>query len=256
LLKEIIRLTMYIQERALPQALGNQTDFCWRLPEVGEEKRGGQRETSDLRQSTDSTKTEDVDAVTTGFEAGLSREAELRVLLADAHDQLLRRDEEALASIYNLQTNLAAALQKNTHAGARGDGVDFEPSRHLAYQRLIHRIREVVSTSLPPEATVIVVTKGDSELLRLDSRRAWHFPQAEDGAFAGYHPANSDEAIAHLEALRVKGGDFLVFPNSAFWWLGYYVEFGQYLETRYRVVVREEDTCVIFALREPAAERR
>jgi glycosyltransferase involved in cell wall biosynthesis len=123
-------------------------------------------------------------------------------------------------------------------------------NRQRVYRGLIPRVREVVQRALPPDATTIVVSKGDSEMLKLDGRRAWHFPQREDGVYAGYYPSDSAAAIAHLEALRAKGGEFLVFPQSAFWWLEHYVEFRQHLESQYRVLLREEDTCLIFQLRE------
>ena len=35
-----------------------------------------------------------------------------------------------------------------------------------------------------------------------------------DGRYAGHHPADSDEAIAHLTALREAGADFLVIPGT------------------------------------------
>lgn len=53
---------------------------------------------------------------------------------------------------------------------------------------------------------MIVVSRGDSDLLNLGGRQAWHFPQTEDGVYAGYYPADSTEAITHLEVLRAKGG--------------------------------------------------
>ena len=53
---------------------------------------------------------------------------------------------------------------------------------------------------------MLVVSNGDDELLELGAeRRGWHFPQMEDGTYAGYHPADSAEAIAHCEALRGAG---------------------------------------------------
>jgi len=122
----------------------------------------------------------------------------------------------------------------------------WSPSQNQQYDVL----RKVLHASLPLDATVIVVSKGDDELLQLGGRKAWHFPQDEHGGYAGYYPADSAEAIAHLEALRVKGGDFLLFPHLAFWWLDHYVDFKKHLESRYRQVVRNEDTCLIFALRE------
>ena len=127
---------------------------------------------------------------------------------------------------------------------------------HLDYQNLILRFQRVVQRAVPSDATVIVVSKGDVELLKLDGRQAWHFPQREDGVYAGYYPPNSAAAIAHLEALRAKGGEFLVFPQTSFWWLEHYGEFKQHLESQYRVLVREKNTCLIFALFEPGARKQ
>lgn len=137
-------------------------------------------------------------------------------------------------------------------------GERWEPYRRrrsAEYQRLTERIRETVRTALPPDSIVIVVSRGDEELLKLDGRRAWHFPRTEDGVYAGYYPADSAKAIAHLEALRAKGGDFLLFPRTTFWWLEHYAEFKQHLERQYRVIVHQEDTCVIFALRESETDQ-
>jgi glycosyltransferase involved in cell wall biosynthesis len=119
-----------------------------------------------------------------------------------------------------------------------------------AYQELVRCIREVVRTVLPAQATVIVVSKGDNELIKLNGNRAWHFPQNEEGVYVGYHPADSGEAIAHLEELRVKGGEFLLFPGTAFWWLEQYVEFGQHLDGCYRRVW-DDDLCIIYELSAP-----
>jgi glycosyltransferase involved in cell wall biosynthesis len=119
---------------------------------------------------------------------------------------------------------------------------------HTAYQDMILRVQEVVRRTLPPDATVIVVSKGDRELLDLDGRTAWHFPQREDGIYAGYYPSDSATAIAHLEALQAKGGQYLLFPETAFWWLDHYKAFKEHLESRSRPVAHEDDTCLIFDL--------
>ena len=98
------------------------------------------------------------------------------------------------------------------------------------YRDLVERIREVVDRELPPDATVLVVSNGDDELLELGAnRRGWHFPQTEDGTYAGHHPADSAEAIAHLEALREKGATHILFPQTAFWWLDFYEAFRELL---------------------------
>jgi hypothetical protein len=114
------------------------------------------------------------------------------------------------------------------------------------YQQLMARIRAVVQTALPLHATVLVVSRGDDELLKLDARTAWHFPRNADGLYAGYNPADSAAAIAHLEELRAQGAEFLLFPATALWWLDHYAEFRRHLESRYRVIVSQTDSCVIF----------
>jgi hypothetical protein len=116
------------------------------------------------------------------------------------------------------------------------------------YVELTERIRSVVAESLPPQATVLVVSRGDDELLRLKGRRGLHFPAAADGSWAGHHPADSDEAVAELEAMRERGGEFVLFPRTGLWWLDFYGGLKEHLESRYRAVVREEGVCVIFAL--------
>jgi hypothetical protein len=118
------------------------------------------------------------------------------------------------------------------------------------YQLLLHQIRAVAYAALPAGARVLVVSKGDNELLKLDGRRAWHFPQTEDGLYAGYYPGSSATAIAHLEALRAKGGEFLLLPSTALWWLEHYAEFGQHLNSRYRRIYAGEP-CVVYQLSEP-----
>ena len=41
---------------------------------------------------------------------------------------------------------------------------------------------DAADRALPPDATVLVVSHGDDELLELGAaRRGWHFPQQEDG---------------------------------------------------------------------------
>jgi GT2 family glycosyltransferase len=149
-------------------------------------------------------------------------------------------------------TGRAGALfQANRQRFEAKWGVSWEPHRrrpNLAYRQLAERVCEIVRASVPADATVIVVSKGDDELLDLGLRRAWHFPQDDEGAYAGYYPADSTEAIIQLERLRDRGGEYLVIPRSALWWLDYYGELRQYLQSRCRLVVHRDDACVIFGL--------
>ena len=226
------------------------------------------------------------------------------------------------------------------------------------FHEMVGRIRDIVRERLPPDAIVAVATGGHSELLRLDSRRGWHFPQEEQsskgelfaqgaegsvatpawidagmtyefslyggmdrskllarllvrgvanpvliasaesvpqeparedgvlltaipnpvpaaeepgttnitwstgdgsegqvyvlsaGVYPGHDPVNSDEAWARLESVKRKGAEYLIMPAQSFWWLDDYQEFRKRVEARYAAVARDEDTCIIFDLRE------
>jgi hypothetical protein len=115
----------------------------------------------------------------------------------------------------------------------------------LEYRQLIERIKTVVRAVVPPEATVLVVSKGDNELLSLEGREGWHFPREPDGRYAGHHPADSAAAIAHLEELRKNGGEYLLFPSTSFWWLDYYKELADHLKNRYRMVFDHSDCRIV-----------
>src|SRR5262249_25023548 len=109
----------------------------------------------------------------------------------------------------------------------------FVPVGHLRYRLLLGRIAEVVRASLPPQAAVLVVSRGDPELVRLAGPKAWHFLRTAEGAYAGHNLADSAEAILRLEELRDRGAEFLLFPATALWWLDHYEEFRRHLESRY-----------------------
>jgi 2-polyprenyl-3-methyl-5-hydroxy-6-metoxy-1,4-benzoquinol methylase len=237
------QLPVLSREKEAAQHLA--ADLQHQLQEQGSAVEAYRREIAERRQA-DEGREEQVRALTARVDLLLDREKELREMLLDAHDQLLRRDEE-------FKVAMATALQQKVHPVPTASPPEQKavPSDFLRYQLLIHRLREFVQAGVPPGATVLVVSKGDNELLQLDQRMGWHFPQNEEGVYAGHHPADSAAAIAHLEALREKGADFLLFPSTALWWLDHYTEFRQHLESHYRVVARQDELGVLFALRQP-----
>jgi len=119
---------------------------------------------------------------------------------------------------------------------------DFDPAREDP-----RRITEIARAAVPAGATALVVSRGDERLVDLNGRRGWHFPRGDDGSWAGYYPADTQEVIAHLEELRARGAEYLVLPAAAFWWLEHYEGLGDYLEARCKTVLREDD-CLVFAL--------
>jgi hypothetical protein len=98
---------------------------------------------------------------------------------------------------------------------------------------------------------VAVVSRGDSDLLHLEKRRASHFPQTDSGIYAGHHPGDGVEAIRELERVIRKGVQYLVFPATALWWLDHYSELKDHLETVHERVGGDDESCVIFRLRRP-----
>ncbi len=111
------------------------------------------------------------------------------------------------------------------------------------------RIRAFARSTTPEGSTVLVVSRGDPDLVQLRGRQGWHFPQTSDGVYAGHHPATGDEAVDHLDELRKRGAEYLLIPCTAFWWLEHYEELRAHLATHSRLVAYEQDTCLIFALR-------
>jgi hypothetical protein len=122
------------------------------------------------------------------------------------------------------------------------------PAQGSDDSHLARQLRAVVASILPPESSVLVVSNGDPDLVELDRCEGLHFPQDSDGDYAGYHPADSQTAIQHLEELRQRGARYLVFPKPSTWWLDHYEDFRRYLESRYRTVMRQRHVCTIFDL--------
>lgn len=116
------------------------------------------------------------------------------------------------------------------------------------YGPLIRRVQEAVSSVVPVGATVLIISKGDDDLLKLDRRTGWHFPQTDNGEYAGYYPADSLEALSHLECLQRKGAQYLVIPWPSAWWLEHYSQFSDHLAKTSRRILTRDDTCVIYEL--------
>jgi hypothetical protein len=145
-------------------------------------------------------------------------------------------------------TERGPALAEQRQTGGRRQ----DPA--AAYSDARRRIRGLVGVLVEQGSTVAVVSKGDQELVRLESGQGWHFPRTTDGRYAGHHPGHEAEAIAHLEHLRRQGADYFLLPSIYFWWLDHYGGLARHLRSRYRLVADCPDTCLIYDLRRgPAA---
>jgi hypothetical protein len=125
-----------------------------------------------------------------------------------------------------------------------------EPFEEIAdYSMFVEQVRAAAERELPDGAQVLVVSRGDPELLRFKGRRAGHFPQARSGEWAGFYPADGHAALEHLEGLLQEGYEFLIFPSSSRWWLAHYPELASFLDAPSRLV-HHGPACTIF---EPGA---
>jgi hypothetical protein len=102
------------------------------------------------------------------------------------------------------------------------------------------RLAELIERELPIGASVAVASKGVESLVHDVNRRARHFPADGSGDWAGFHPADSDEAIAMLERERLDGVDHFALPETGDWWLEHYDAFAEHLASRGRLVAHAE----------------
>ena len=203
----------------------------------GTEKEGQSREQNKLRQTIAQQSTE-IKNLTARLATLTEREKDLRGMLLDAHDQLLRRDEEIFAT----------AMPSLNSAGASARQQQVVKGRFLPYQQLLHEIRRLVAEALPNSGDIAVVSKGDDQLLQLRPCHGRHFPQTADGTYLGHHPANDAAAIGQLEDLRKRGAQFLLLPQTSLWWLDHYTEFTSYLNRHFQRVIDEREVCVMYKL--------
>jgi hypothetical protein len=113
--------------------------------------------------------------------------------------------------------------------------------------------RELVRSRVPRRARVLVIAKSDPAWLDLYGRRTANFPQDERGRYPGFAFSDSVGAIAHLEAQRHRGADFLLIPADAGWWRQRYPEFAAHLTARYEVAADDEAVGFLVDLRKRRA---
>jgi GT2 family glycosyltransferase len=151
--------------------------------------------------------------------------------------------------VHGLQRRLeAAAATSGSAAAAAG----FAATRRLGYRHLVERFRAAVEECVPPGAAVLVVSRGDRDLVELEGLEGGHFPQDANGDYLGHHPHDSSEAVARLEALRDEGAQYLIVPSTAYWWLDHYTGFAEHLRGRYTET--DAEACSIFDLERSPVE--
>lgn len=119
-------------------------------------------------------------------------------------------------------------------------------SEGLGYRHLVERVRAALEERVPAGERVLVVSRGDRDLLDLDGIEAGHFPQDSEGRYLGHHPRDSEDALVQLETLREGGASYLVLPATSSWWLDHYEGFAEHL--RERCAATELGFCTIYEL--------
>jgi GT2 family glycosyltransferase len=164
-------------------------------------------------------------------------------------DSLLAEAERLQLDIRAFQESVAAALAQG---GPSNGAPAFTVGTRLSHLELTERVRAVVEAVVPAGAAVLVVSRGDERLLELGDRPASHFPQEEDGTYAGRHPADSAEAIGMLERMREQGSEYLLIPDTDAWWLEHYGDFAGHLEVHHQPLTQPGSACIVFRLGEAA----
>jgi GT2 family glycosyltransferase len=159
------------------------------------------------------------------------------------------RHEAELEPLLRAQARRNAELRRQVvELGAElaDRGVEVASPR-FDYEEEVARVRAEVEAAVPEGAAVAILSRGDSELLRLHNREGRHFPGDETGRYLGRHPADGREALALLEAQRGGGATYFVVPVAESWWLDHYTELGEHLSAHARA--EEHENCTIYALK-------
>ena len=179
-------------------------------------------------------------------EPSVAEAAALMRLVVEESALAARRGEAAKRHIEaNFSTEQVARVmgQRLAVIGQRiaADGVAKErvlPVRYRDARALAAAVRQSVPAQVPAGSVVAVVSKGDPELVALEGVTAWHFPQADDGRYAGFHPSDSADALRHLHELQRRGATHFLVPATSGWWLEYYAELSAHLDVQHELVVR------------------
>lgn len=169
--------------------------------------------------------------------------------LAVAEDVLVHHFGEASFGGLYRDGSHSRLFEQNRRRFETKWGIRWQPRGRTddeEYAALVERVRAATEEYVPAGSRVAVVSRGDERFLVLHDRDAGHFPQLDDGSFAGHYPADDADAIAQVAALAGRGIEYLVFPRSASWWLEHYRGLCRRLE---RCAQRlENDDVVIYRL--------
>ena len=157
------------------------------------------------------------------------------------------------ASLGKLAPNgdYARLLDRNRRAFEEKWGSTWQPSgptRGDGYEQLVPAVRESIHRVVPHGASMLVISRGDSALVDVDGVRGRHFPCDASGRWAGYYPADDEEAVEWLMRETAEGARYLAVPATSLWWLDYYEGLTEHLARTAVVVEDGVDTVRIYRL--------
>jgi len=191
-------------------------------------------------------------------EPSVEHAAELMRFVVDHSDEARVRGDRARRAIQRDYSEERIAELVRQRFDVIGDRHRFDDFRQdvralvSGYRDLVRDIQHIVSCVVPAGGVVMVVSKGDDNLLQLGERIGRHFPETETGVYVGYHPRDSAAAITTLESAIDRGHEYLLFPGTSLWWLDHYSAFRAYLEARYPRLWSDR-RCVLYDVRRAGA---
>ena len=125
----------------------------------------------------------------------------------------------------------------------------YRQRQTASYEYMVERLRLLVDQHVPADATVLVASRGDAGLLQLGRRSARHFPQTDEGEYAGHHPADGSAAVSALDRLTSSASAYFIVPAVCGWWLERYPELVSYLDAHFDVLGREDSAGTVWGPR-------
>jgi GT2 family glycosyltransferase len=122
------------------------------------------------------------------------------------------------------------------------------PAHGQGYGQLVSAVRESICRVVPLGATILVISRGDPDLVAIDGVDARHFPRDASGAWAGYYPADDGQAIEWLSRETEHGPSYLAIPATSHWWLEHYTGLADHLARNGVLLADEADAVRIYGL--------
>jgi glycosyltransferase involved in cell wall biosynthesis len=121
------------------------------------------------------------------------------------------------------------------------------PELNLTWNERLAIVQQEVSGSIPAGERIIVADENSWDYALFSGYDVVPYPE-HDGEFWG-SPSDDQSAIQEVERQRLLNAHYFVIGWPAFWWLDYYIELREYLQSRYRCIL-SNSRIVVYDLRQ------